>query len=598
MNILGIAFDYHDSGVALAKDGRITRVGLEERHSFIKHDRTFPILAAKGVLAEERLGVDKIDEVAYYEEPSLKYLRLLDSSIKGYPNEAKFFLKFNKSWLQRKLWVRSVISNRLKVAPSRVNFVPHHVSHLSQAFLASPFSEAAVVVVDAVGEVDCTTIAMAKRSESRFYDIKKQFKYPNSLGLIYSAFTAFLGFQPNSGEASTMALAAFGEPKYADKIRKVLKIYPDGDYEVQPEFFFFKANSKNFISPVFLKLFGEPRQKGIPYHFNALEPGDVPREDQYFADIAASFQLVFEEALLSLCSYARKISGSKNLCLAGGVALNCLANTKIMKESGFEHFYIPPDPGDGGAAFGAALYQAHRYGETHPVLSPYLGRSYDLKKFRDIVGRSPKNHRIAGKEISAEPSAFVEVRHFDRTDQYLDLIASELTSGKVVGLYKDCYEIGPRALGNRSIVVDPANLLAVKKLNAIKEHSKFRPYALSIAAEDADHVLETDFLSENTLKWMQTIWPVKDGLHDTLRGGVHIDGTTRPQICSKEDNYDYWLLLREVGKKTGSAALLNTSFNRRSFPVVSCPIAALSVFCVTGMDVLVVNHTVLRKIYS
>ena len=595
MKTLGLSFDFHDASAALMVEGVLIGTSAEERFTLQKHDPSFPKHAATTILAHARLSAAELDMIAFYEQPHEKFTRVLHSGFERFPRGSMSFARSMKKWLGKTLWTRNLIAEELKVSPKKVVYVPHHDSHIAQAFMESPFEAAAVLVVDGIGEWACTTLATASRTGG--IKVLEQYEYPQSVGLVYAAFTAFLGFKPNSGESSTMALAAFGKPCYYEEISRVLRCQPDGSYEVSPEYFDFLAESERLFKPAFTRLFGEPRSIQAKYPFDALKDVQegVSEEDQKYADIAASLQVVLIEVLLGLCKRLSRLSNHENLCFAGGVAMNCLANSEMIKRSGFCHFFIPSDPGDGGASVGAAAL-ASGFGCPNPRATAYLGPDCNtsaVSAFLDpqYLQTLCMENRLAN--VSAPNSISIE-RLED--DHLFDVVAAALWEGQIVGWVQGRLESGPRALGNRSLLVDPANVDTVRRLSrTVKSHTHYRPYALSIAGEAAERVIDCAYINEPVMRWMQTIWPVRPEVRTRLRAGMHVDGSTRPQLCWYDDNPRYWALLQAFAKYSGLPAVLNTSFNERSMPMISSATVALMTFLRTGIDILVLDNVVLRK---
>lgn len=601
MNVLGLSYDFHDATVALVRDGALVGVAAEERYSLHKHDHNFPRLALDALMAQHGITLSELDEVAYYEQPGPKYARVLMSGLARFPRGIGSFISANKNWLREKLWVRNTLSLRLRIPPRRLHLVAHHEAHVAQAFLASPFDDAAVLVLDGVGEWDSTTLAVADHRQPGGQRIVERYEYPNSIGLVYAAFTAYLGFKPNSAEASTMALAAYGEPRYVEAMRRILGPQADGSYRVERRYFDFEGDAAHLFAPALVDLLGPPRDIRRPYAFDALvdEAPTADAEDQRCADIAASLQEVLAEVLLGLCRRLRALTASTNLCIAGGVALNCLANTRVAREGGFAQVFVPPDPGDGGAAFGAAMLRASTADTVSPIDHPYLGGAFPADTLAPLLTASPSLDVVLG---AARPgvrrAARIELNVIEDEDALLDTVTEALVAGDIVGWFQQRSEIGPRALGNRSLLVDPAQLDAVRRMStSVKSHTRFRPYALSIADTDAARVLAVESTTQPILRWMQSVWPVRTECRGALRGAIHVDGTTRPQVCSPADNPRYWKLLTRFGRARGIAALLNTSLNERSLPIVAHPRMALAMFARTGIDLLVIDDHLFRKRY-
>lgn len=595
MKALGLSFDFHDASAALAVEGVLVGTSAEERFTLQKHDSSFPAHAAMATLAHARLATADLDAIAFYEQPHEKFTRVLHSGFECFPRGSMFFARSMKKWLGNTLWTRNLIAEELKVSPKKVVYMPHHDSHVAQAFVESPFDAAAVLVVDGVGEWACTTLATASRTDG--INVLEQYEYPQSVGLVYAAFTAFLGFKPNSGESSTMALAAFGRPRYHEEVARVFRCQSDGSYEVSPEYFDFLAEDGRLFKPAFTHLFGKPRSVQSKYPFDALKDvqENIPEEDQKYADIAASLQAVLTNVLLGLCERLLRLSGHENLCFAGGVAMNCLANSEIVKHSGFRHFFIPADPGDGGASVGAAAL-ASGFGRLNPRATPYLGPNCNADAVYAFLDPQYLQALCAENRLAGVPAPEgISVERLEE-DCLPDTVAQALSKGQIVGWVQGQMESGPRALGNRSLLVDPANVAAVRRLSrTVKSHTHYRPYALSIAGEAAERVLDCAYTSEPVLRWMQTIWPVRPEFRERLRAGLHVDGTTRPQLCWRDDNPRYWALLQAFAKHSGLPVVLNTSFNERSMPMVSSATVALMTFLRTGIDILVLDNIVLRK---
>jgi len=607
MKVLGISSYYHDSSAALISNGEVIACAAEERFTRQKHDPNLPRFAIEFCLEEGRISPQDLDAIVFYEDPNIKFTRVLASSLAGYPFSRRGFVKSMKSWLGVKLWIKNEISKRLNVNPENIKFIPHHTSHLAQAFLQSSFKESAILTVDAVGEWAATTLCHGSMENGLNIRNLEILPYPHSLGLVYSAFTAFLGFRVNDGECSTMALASFGEPRFVPEIKKIIQIQDDKTYRIDPSYFNFNQFKETPYSQKFLEIFGEPRCFKDLIKLDCLSErkarSQIDSDELRYADIASSIQSVLEESLLSLCDKLSKITGSKNLCIAGGVGLNCVANKKIIESSAFEKVFIPPDPGDGGAAIGAALYHFYKNNEQNSIPlkgTPFLGKEYDESSDAEMLKFMDPNSwdQYRGKDRSPIAGTKLVVKTYEEFNDVLKIAAEELRSGKVVGWFQGRFENGPRALGNRSILIDPGNISAVKKLSKkVKNRASFRPYALAVTSEDAKKVLEFKGPPPDLAKWMKVTMAVKKEALAMVKTAVHIDGTTRPQICFVEDNRKFHKLLSAFGELSGVSALLNTSFNESGYPIVGSPVDALLTFARTDMDTVVINNLVVRKIY-
>ncbi|HEX8088022.1 MAG TPA: carbamoyltransferase N-terminal domain-containing protein [Blastocatellia bacterium] len=609
MITLGISAYYHDSSAALVSDGEVVAAAAEERFTRQKHDSNFPRFAIDFCLNEAGLSAQEVDRIIFYEEPHVKFTRVLASSLSVFPFSRSAFVRSMRVWVGEKLWIKNEISKKLNVHPNKIDFIPHHLSHAAQAFIASPFEDAAVLTVDAVGEWSSTSLFSASRRGRLELKQLDDIPYPHSLGLAYSVFTAFLGFRPNDGECSTMALASFGNPVFADEIRKIIRVHQDGSYRLDQSYFNFNQFGDIPFSNKFIKVFGQPRgfKQKLPFDtlVNSRDgKSGATRDQQRYADIAASIQLVLEETLLHLVSRLHKMTGAKNLCLAGGVALNCVANSRILSESPFDNTFIPPDPGDGGAALGAALYS---FFSTNggaacrpPAATPYTGKQYGTARDEAMLRHiDPAAWASYGMEGSTRPKGVkLDFKTHDYFEDIIPGVVDDLRAGKIVGWVQGRFEQGPRALGNRSLLVDPKSLTAARRMSeTVKSRASFRPYAFTVAEEDACNVLELGDKPQSSFKWMQMVAKVKQDAAPAVRAAIHSDGTTRPQICSKGDNERYHALLTAYGQATGLSALLNTSFNESGYPIVSSPTDALLVFARTDIDTIVINNLVVRKVF-
>lgn len=600
MNVLGISAFYHDASAALITGGRLISAAAEERYTRQKHDPNFPKFAIENCLRNGGLVAQDLDAVIFYEEPHIKFTRVLSSVLSGYPLTGKTFVRSMKDWMRTKLWLKNEISRRLDIHPARICFCPHHLSHAYQAFVGSSFAEAAVLTVDAVGEWASTGMFHARMGNVPEIKPLETIPYPHSLGLLYSAFTVFLGFMPNDGESSVMALAPFGQPRYLDEVGQVLRAQADGTYEIDQSFLdpFGRVPYTN----KFIDLFGAPRSFKTRLPFSAIgeRTTEICYDDQRYADIAASIQRAIENALLALAGRLQRMTGVRNLCLAGGVALNCVANSALLQQSAFENLYIPPDPGDGGAALGAAAYGAFREGKCAGLnITPYLGSSYDeqadIAMLSHIDPRSWDEYRRPG--LSSLAGVRLETRQHQDFEILVTEVVDELTAGRIVGWFQGRFENGPRALGNRSLLADPSRIDVAQRLSrCVKSRAEFRPYAFSVTAEDAGSCMNLNPSLPTPARWMQMVADVKGESLEGVKAAIHVDGTNRVQACSHEENPRFHRLLSRYGEASGLAALLNTSFNDSGYPIVSTPAEALLMFARTDLDVLVINNSIVKKI--
>jgi carbamoyltransferase len=602
VNVLGISAFYHDASAAVISNGSLIAAAAEERYTRQKHDPNFPKFAIQHCLQRAQLATQDIDAVVFYEEPHTKFTRVLASVLSGYPRTRASFVRSMKDWMRTKLWLKNELSRRLGISPSRVEFCPHHLSHAYQAFVGSPFDDAAVLTVDAVGEWASTGLFHATKGAAVEVKPLEIIPYPHSLGLLYSVFTAFLGFRPNDGESSVMALASFGEPKYREAVAEVLRIQADGTYEIDQSYLDQFASVP--YTHKFCTLFGQPRSFKEELPFSTLgEPASrITADQQRYADIAASVQCVLEDALLALANRLQRMTGVDSLCLAGGVALNCVANSALLGRSKFSRLYVPPDPGDGGAAIGAAAYGAFREKSVSGFsMTPYLGSSYgedldvamlseiDMQAWDDY--RAPRAASLAGTRL--------EIKRPEASERLVAEVVDDLKAGRMVGWFQGRFENGPRALGNRSLLADPSRVdVALRLSRCVKSRAGFRPYAFSVTAEDAGRCMDLPTPLPGPARWMQMVAPVKSEALQAVQAATHVDGTNRAQVCSREDNPRFHRLLSAFGEAAGLGALLNTSFNESGYPIVATPSEALLIFARTDLDTLVLNDTVIRKAHQ
>lgn len=578
MNVLGVSFGYHDASAAIVKDGVLAWAGAEERYSALRHDPNLPRRAIAAGLRTTGLQVSDLDAVVLYEEPHAKFPRVLVSTLAAFPRGMGRFIQATRDWTTDRLWAAHQLAEALDVPVERVRTVPHHRSHAAQAFRTSPFPEAAILTVDAVGEWACTALGVGRADGN--VTLLETFDYPASLGLVYAAFTGFLGFRPNDGECSTMALAAFGRPTRVNDVRAVLHLHADGTYEVVPGWL--DLSSDQPFTARFLSRFGEPRDHRHPLPFDSFADADAPvvAAAQAWADLAASVQLVLEEAILGLARRLHARTGLDAICLAGGVAMNSVAIARLEREGPFRHVYVPLDPGDGGAAVGAALDVAGARSAWMPSLGASWSDSDAVSLIRYLGART------WGGALSVE--------HVPDDAGRTARVVEALAAGKVVAWVQGRAEVGPRALGYRSLLFDPSRVDVARRVSRdVKNRAPFRPYALSVAEVHADTLLGVDPTRGSTSRWMQTVRSVHDP--GRVRAGVHVDGTTRPQVCHPDENPRFHALLAGWAAATGTPALVNTSFNGRGLPIVESPVDALAQFARAPIDVMVLGDHLLQR---
>jgi len=591
MYILGISCFYHDAAAALIKDGKLVAAAEEERFTRIKHDFGFPVKAIDFCLRQAGITSRDLDYVVFYEKPFHKFERIVMTSLQTFPRSWRVFREAMLTWLSDKLWIKSLIRDKVGVDYGRILFSEHHLSHAASAFYPSPFDEAIILTIDGVGEWATTTVGVGKDKD---ISIKKELHFPHSLGLLYSAFTAFLGFQVNEGEYKVMGMAPYGSPEYTNRVYRLIDVADDGSFWLNMDYFSYHYSEYRTFSPKFVELFGEPRQPEM--HFFTADTrfpsyfGEKPsnyqelcRKNTHYADIAASIQRVTEETVLKVVSSLHRETGLTKLCMAGGVALNSVANGRILRETPIEDIFIQPAAGDGGAALGAAL------AVYHGVLANPRGFVMEHAFWGQEYSDGEIEKFLSGNNIKYE--------HYRDESKLTDRVVEDITSGKVVGWFQGRFEWGPRALGNRSILADPRGEDMKDTVNIkIKFREPFRPFAPVILEENAAEYFKggDDAVKQYTSRFMLMVMPFRDGKGDGL-GAVNHMGTGRLQTIREEWNRRYYGVVKKFGEATGVPVLLNTSFNLRGEPIVTTPANAYNTFSNSGIDALVLGDYIVRK---
>lgn len=591
MDILGISCYYHDAAAVLLRDGQLLAAAEEERFTRIKHDYGFPQNAIQFCLDSAGIRGQDLDYVVFFEKPFRKFDRILASVLQTYPQSWKVFRESMITWMLDKLWIASKLESEARSPQGKSIVLRAPPFPCRQRISLLPFDEAAILTVDGVGEWVTATYGTGRGNNIQ---LLKQIEFPHSLGLLYSAFTAFLGFEVNEGEYKVMGMAPYGQPRYVDKVWKLVQQNADGSFYLNMDYFSFHHSTDRTFNGRFEKLFGAPRSPkmqffteatGFPRYFGEPPANyqELCRINQHYADIAASIQRVTEEILLGMANNLYKQTGLKRLCIAGGVALNSVANYRILQETPFEELYIQPAAGDSGGALGAALW----------AYNTLLGKPRTFRMDHAYWGRA-----YSGAEISAFlKQENIQHQLIENDDSLLDLVVERIQAGKVVGWFHDRFEWGPRALGHRSILADPRNPEMKDIVNAkIKFREPYRPFAPSVLAESAEKYFDLPHAGHHfPARYMLYVVPVKQSQQTTLPAITHVDGTGRLQTVFREHSPRYYRLIERFGQATGVPVLLNTSFNLRGEPIVTTPANAFQTFSRSEMDCLILGNFLIEK---
>ena len=579
--VLGLSFGYHDSAAALINDGKIVAAIQEERFSRQKNDRSYPENAIKYCLTSGGILAKDLDSVVYYEQPLLKFDRILKSSLFRFPVAWTYLIETVRSWFDEdKFNPLQLISERLDIKDTCINSVYHHQSHAASAFFCSPFYESLIVTLDGVGEYEVGSISHGKKN-----NIEKllSINFPHSLGLVYSAFTSYLGFKVNEGEYKVMGMAGFGKPLFKDKILALFNLKEDGSFQLNQRYFEFCTPVDVSYKEPLIKLFGAPREPETTFD---IDSQDVSIRDQsrYYAAIAASLQKATEEVILHVVSKGMEQTGLTNVCLAGGVALNSVANARIKRELNC-NLFIQPSAGDAGGALGAALYYYHTLDGSvrHQALtSPYLGPDIDRKTIIKAL----------------DAAAIDEYEEFETTAILIDYVSKRLVDGAVIGWVQGRSEWGPRALGNRSILANPTLPEIQETVNVkIKNREPFRPFAPSVLAEYAHEYFDVrdEGNQSSPESFMISVCNVHEDKRAAIPAVTHVDGSARVHLVRQEINPLYHQLIDRFYQRTGIPLLLNTSFNGQGEPIVDSPADALNNFLWNELDCLVMGKFLIEK---
>ncbi len=588
MYILGISCYYHDSAACLLKEGELIAAAQEERFTGIKHDFSFPYNAIRFCLEYGHIEAKGLDFVLFHEKPFLKFERIIKTVFSTYPKSYKLFNEMAKSWLKDKLWIKATIQDFLDISKDKILFSEHHLSHAAGSFFCSPFKQAAILTCDGVGEWATTTLGVGAAdwggTNKNEVKILEEIRFPHSLGLLYSVFTAFLGFKINNGEYKVMGMSSFGEPKYTDKIYELIKVNPDGSFKLDLNYFSFHYSTTSSFNQKFITLFGKPRSPDARFALDKCDGNNTVaqeeiKENQRFADIAASIQQVSEDILIKIANYLYQKTKLDKLCLAGGVALNCVANYRLLRKTPFNDIFIQPSAGDGGGALGAALYGWHGlFNKPRGFIlnHPYWGKEYYPEQIKNFLQKQGADY----KEFNE--------------DDLINYVVKSLINQKIVGWFQGRAEWGPRALGHRSILADPRNEEMKERVNSsIKFRESFRPFAASVLYEHVDALFASDDIKDQSpFRFMLYALPLAK---NSIPAAAHVDGTSRPQFVRQDSARLYYKLINKFYQKTGIPAVLNTSFNLKGRPIVNSPVEAYDTFNKSGIDVLVMDKFLVRK---
>ena len=591
--ILGISAYYHDSAAALVNQKGVIAAAQEERFTRIKHDASFPVNSVEYCLKEAGATIEDIEQIVFYEKPFLKFDRLLETYLSYAPSGLRSFVQAVPQWLKQKLHLPREIKKQLPGKWEKaIAFVSHHESHAASAFFPSPFEESAILTMDGVGEWDTTTLGIGESNKIRLI---KSLKFPHSLGLLYSAFTYFAGFKVNSGEYKVMGLAPYGSPIYKDLILDhLIDLKEDGSFAMNMAYFNY-CQGLTMTNKRFSSLFDGPPRKS---------ESDITERE---VNLASSIQAVTEEIVLRMAKFLRETTNRKNLCLAGGVALNCVANGKLQRSGTFDNIWIQPASGDAGGSLGAALFVNHQLQNNQRSPAPldsmkgsFLGPAFDGRVIQGFLEQTNAPHHL-----------------YEDENELLEVVASAISEGKIIGWFQGRMEFGPRALGARSIIGDARNEEMQSKMNlSIKFRESFRPFAPSVMEEHIQDFFDFDSISP----YMLMVAPVKHNIRNaisdeqlqkmkdpdllkrvrvkrsTLPAVTHVDYSARVQTVNEEQNGRYYRLIKRFHEKTGSPVIVNTSFNIRGEPIVCSPEDAYRCFVSTDMDMLVLENYVIHKL--
>lgn len=564
MYVLGISCFYHDSGAALVRDGQLVAAAEEERFNRKKHYSDFPELAVQYCLEEAGITIDDVEYIGFYEKPLVKLNRILETILVAWPLSYTSWVNSLPTWLGHKMHVSRIIQGRLGTDRD-ILFCQHHLSHAASAFLVSPFEEAAIITADGVGEWTTTAWGVGRGTQ---IDLTHEIRFPHSVGLLFSAITAYLGFRVNDAEWKVMGLAPYGRPTYVEKFREVVDIRDDGSFRLNMKYFAHTYSTRRMFNRKWEELFGRPQR---------------PKEtelDDFHRDIAHSGQKIVEEIMVKMAKHVHAETGMDNLCVGGGVGLNCVANWRMLTESGFKDIYIQPAAGDSGGSLGTAFYiynSVLKNERTFVMTHGHWGPSFTDEEIAAMLKRNDARFRV-----------------FDREEDLLEETAGMIENGKVVGWFQGRLEFGPRALGARSLVADARNPKMRDIINAkVKFREAFRPFAPSVLKERAHEYF--DMPEGLDAPFMLLVPSVREAMRSVIPAVTHQDGTGRVQTVTERDNGRYYRLIKTFARRTGVPVVINTSFNVRGEPIVCTPQDGYDTFVNTGIDAVVMGNCVVTE---
>ncbi len=580
--IVGIAALYHDASAALIYNGKVIAAGQEERFTKVKHDPSLPIRSVKWLLESNNLTIDDISYFVFYEKPLLKFERILATSVTYFPKSWRLFPLQMKAWLGDKIWLKKKLIDTFGVPESKWLFCSHHLSHAASAFYCSPFTSAVILTLDGVGEWATTALW---RGKGNHIEQIAEIRYPHSLGLLYSAVTAHLGFVVNNGEYKVMGMASYGEPVHANAFRNMIIFKDDGSFALDLKYFCHHLHPKKATTQAFEEVLGPPREPGTEFDLKHSDE-KIRQESKRCADIAASVQLVLEETVIKLWKSSNEllndtsVDAEKNIVMAGGVALNAVCNMKLCETGIFDDVWVQPAAGDAGNSIGCALwawYQVLGNDRTDKEISffqPYLGKAWSSTSIEEFC-----------------QDLHTKFTYHEKREVFIQRVVDVLTEGCIIGWMQEKFEWGPRALGNRSILADPSKPDQGEKINkSVKFREKYRPFAPIVLDKYFDEWFEFPQAGRHLLQYMLATVRVKEEQKSKIPSVVHVDGTARAQILSREVNPLLYDIIEQFYQKTGIPMLINTSFNLKGDPMVNSPVDAIATFLQSGLDYLYMDQ--------